>query len=287
MAYRFTRIEKTVSALVLGIGLLFIGLFVLLGRHKEWFKRKNIYYSYFNDSSSLEEGMPVKFKGFQIGTVRDITLLPQKNEDVIKVKVIIKKEYEKRLKKGSVLKLNTSFGVLGSATLDLKRGYGRGYIRPGEIIYSDHSHKGQILLSNMNLQKNFYIENLESILLSVKAITTDIQKSIAPFGSIMHNLDRTTSALSATLNNVNNQNNSINRFLNDQGTIYKKFDNMLINFRSVSNRVDDISAESAQLIRTLNRIAHAVEKHPLLGSGSASKSRNKKAKNKKSKNKSN
>ncbi len=262
MAYTFTKIEKTVATVIISSVLLFISVFILIARNKEWFEAKRHYKSEFTDSSDLREGMEVRFKGFTIGNLTGIRLNEQ---NTIDVGIVIKKEYETKMRAGSVLKLDSPIGGFGTATIDLKMGMGRGFIRPGEFIHSSDTREGQYLLSQMDLPKNFYMQNLEAILSSVKTVTSDLEKSMRPVGSIMRNLNDTTAGLSQMINSANNKDNSINRFMNDRGTLYTKVDGMLGDFKQMSGNMKKTMVKVDDMISSLRNISRAVEKNPLIG----------------------
>ncbi len=255
MAYTFNRIEKTVSVMVIiGIAMLVLTA-ILLVRKKGWLEKQSVYYTVLNDSSALKEGMEIKFKGFSIGTVKDFDL---NEDDYIRVDVVIKKKYEDKVRKGSVLKLNSPVLGLGSASFELKVGRGRGYVMPGEMVYSSDSEIGRYLLANMDLPKNFYTENAKAIVTSIRGMTEDMQRSFRPVGKIVLNLKQTTDKVNLMIDNLNKSDNSFNRFMSDRGRMFRRIDGMMGNLKKTTRRIDNFMIK-------LNNIAAAIEKNPLIG----------------------
>jgi phospholipid/cholesterol/gamma-HCH transport system substrate-binding protein len=110
------RVGLTVIFASLTLGLL---LFLMSGTGGLFTRRITIK-SYFDNSSGLREGAPVRLSGVDIGNVKKILVVPDKDKQQTPVEIIMKvsTRYKFNLRRDSKTSLDTA-GVLGETYLDI------------------------------------------------------------------------------------------------------------------------------------------------------------------------
>ena len=98
MELDFNKKEKTAGIFIIGIAILLLATVIIIGRGKDWFKTYITYYTAFEESYNLMVDTPVKLFNADIGKVKNITLVGDK----VKVKLIILKDYQSRIRTDSV-----------------------------------------------------------------------------------------------------------------------------------------------------------------------------------------
>jgi len=105
MKFRIRFAQQVVGVFVLLAAVSIIGVIVSMGANQRWFAKDYVYYSVFDTGEGLALGMPISFKGFDIGRVRDIALL---EDDRVRVDFSIQDTYYHKVVPNSLLQLVTS-----------------------------------------------------------------------------------------------------------------------------------------------------------------------------------
>ena len=90
-----------------------------------WFTHKIILKSYFDNSSGLRNGAPVRLQGVDIGNVNGIRVVPGKPLTPVEVTMKVNTKYHFELRKDSVTSLSTA-GVLGETYIDIDSSMAKG-----------------------------------------------------------------------------------------------------------------------------------------------------------------
>jgi phospholipid/cholesterol/gamma-HCH transport system substrate-binding protein len=118
------NVESKVNFTIVGLFTLtlvaaLIAILLWLGTGGRYYKIYDTYYAYMNESvSGLNLNAPVKYRGVQVGNVRDITLDPANSE---RVRLLLKIERGTPVKEDSVAVLRTQ-GLTGIAYVELAGG---------------------------------------------------------------------------------------------------------------------------------------------------------------------
>ncbi|HEQ71072.1 MAG TPA: MCE family protein, partial [Spirochaetia bacterium] len=102
-AIRFADKLVGLFVLVAIIGLL--GVIIVLGANQRWFAKNYYFYTFFQSGKGISRGMPITFKGFEIGKVSSVEM-NDKNEVV--VHYYIYDTYYSKVKLNSVIELASS-----------------------------------------------------------------------------------------------------------------------------------------------------------------------------------
>ncbi|MCL2809143.1 MAG: MlaD family protein [Treponema sp.] len=240
MKFSIKFADQIVGALVvLGIAILIFVIF-MLGRNQRWFVQDYQYITYLSSASGLSRNMPVQYKGFTIGNVKDFKLAEadDKEDDVI-VYFTIYNEYAKRVTIGSLVELQSSpIPGLGNS-FQFYFGKGTEEIPQGNTIPEVRSMHARFLITagltnipatndtigNIIDQVN---ELLETIIISLAGY--DGSETLA-LGQIVNNIEVVTSDFSTITRDLGLLSQTISRQLNP----------VIHNIESITGRISDPS----------------------------------------------
>lgn len=105
MKFRIRYAQQVVGIFVLFAGVMLVVVLVSMGANQRWFARNYDYYSVFDSAQGLSVGMPIQYKGFEIGRITDIDLT---EEDAVEVNFYIQDTFHDRVVPNSILELVSS-----------------------------------------------------------------------------------------------------------------------------------------------------------------------------------
>ena len=114
MPFVFSRSQKLAAFFIIFGVILLIAIFAFIIKGNRIFEQKGHYHTYFEDSKGITVGSQIKFKGFSIGKVTKVTLLPNYRT---RVDFVIYKEYLNLIRYDTVIKMSSS--LLGSSGLTI------------------------------------------------------------------------------------------------------------------------------------------------------------------------
>lgn len=244
--------EFKVGLLVVIAGaVLYFGFNYLKG--KDIFSGSQEYYAVYDDVNGLTQGNSVVVKGYTIGRVEDISLMPGKDPHLL-VTLAINKDV--KLTKGTVALLSNS-DLLGGKTIVLKSGSSDEPLAKGDTLET----KTDEALADI-LERNAIpvINNTNEILLEVREILDDRFKQ--NMKNIMANSDtvvRNAKHMSALINNtVALTNKNIASVSDEMLSLSHQIDSLLTAMHPIVNNMDAFSDSLSQLEmkKTMNE-AHA------------------------------
>jgi phospholipid/cholesterol/gamma-HCH transport system substrate-binding protein len=216
--------EKIVGLFVL-IGLLSIAaVLIFMGINQRWFAKDYHFESRFQSGEGLKRGMPIKLKGFRIGSVDGVELLP---DNTAAIQFHIFDTYYSKVRRNSVLELATSPLGIGGGGLLFHPGRADGKRLPeGSHIPSLDFEEGRRLVEQgkvATLSRDDAVSSAvrelgplmttaRETLLSLHTLTGTLQSSLeegasGPLADILRDTDRllvraesTSAALEETLN---------------------------------------------------------------------------------------
>ena len=105
MKFRIRCAQQVVGVFVLIAAVMLIVVLVSMGANQRWFARNYDYYSVFGSAQGLSVGMPIQFKGFEIGRITNIDLT---EDDAVEVDFYIRDTFRDRVVPNSILELVSS-----------------------------------------------------------------------------------------------------------------------------------------------------------------------------------
>ena len=170
---------------LLAIGAL-CAILILLGANQRWFAKDYYFTSQFKSGQNLKQGMPIKLKGFQVGSVDEITLQDDNN---VAIRFHIFDTYYEKLYKNSVLELSVNPLGLGGGLLLHPGKPSEDLIAEGEKIPSLDFPEGQRLIKLGLVERPDGGDAIAQILNSL--------------GPLLNNANVTVNSLTDTLDLVN------------------------------------------------------------------------------------
>ena len=249
-----------------------------LGVKKNWFTRKNIYYTEFESGSGIKAGMDINYKGFSIGKIKDINL----QNDKVTVTYYILDTYIDYVKTNSLLEFSSNILGLGTSFV-FHPGNGYDIIEAGSEIYRFDSPRGiQIRESGLcDVGKSSdaisgIINKVEPLLDSVTTLLNELNAALKGQGkgelaSIIRNVDDMTRNLANLTELLVGNEGAISPILGDKAyseilQILSDLDVLLGSFGGVGEQANTILANTTpQLDSALGQVDSALSQiEPLL-----------------------
>lgn len=114
MPFVFSKTQKLAAFFIIFGIILLIAIFAFIIKGNRTFEKKGYYYTFFEDSKGITVGASIRFKGFNIGKVTKVKLLPDFRT---RVDFVIYKEYIQLIRYDTVIKMSSS--LLGSSGLTI------------------------------------------------------------------------------------------------------------------------------------------------------------------------
>ena len=195
--------EMKVGLLVIGaLGMLIWGLHFLKGSNL--FINGSTYYGVYDRVAGLNEGGPVNYKGYKIGTVHSIEIHPQKPDSFL-IEMVITKDIE--LPSNSIAQIY-SVDVMGSKAVQILMGNSSSRLSHGDTINADVVDD---IMEQLTLEMKPLKDKTENLLVSMDTILNQVSsvfskgnkdalnKSIRDFQISIENLKITTRELSKSM----------------------------------------------------------------------------------------
>lgn len=250
---------------VVALALLIIGFNFLKGR--DLFNDKPKIYAVFSKLGSLTKSNEVKINGLTVGNVYD---MEEVDKNVSGIKVTISLTRKVNIPSNSVAYITAPLGGLAAATIVIEKGDATAYLKDGDII-STRVDEG--LFGGLTAEVAPTLSKIRNSLDSLNRVFSNIntlfdagakknlQQTIANLNlatsSMNKLLDPQTSALAATLNNVNsitsnlkNNNDSITAIMSNT----KQFTEKLAKL-NLQQTMDTLSSAITLLKATVSKIA--------------------------------
>jgi phospholipid/cholesterol/gamma-HCH transport system substrate-binding protein len=230
-----TRREKVEAGLFLLIcaALLFGVLFLLIGLSLA--QEKDSYYVFFTESiGNLKANSPVSFKGYPIGEVGDIDLVPP---GMTEIKVELELEQGTRITE--YVRAELKFSPLTQIyfielTLDQEGGM---YLTPGDSIPPKPSRVDEIVSSIPEMQRN-----LSALLARLEELLSD--ENLEAFGSILANLDALLEDVPARIETLETE------ALDLKKDFEFRFEEVAIQIEKTAFRMERFAAEAEDILAT-------------------------------------
>ncbi len=256
---------------VLALGLLIVGFNFLKG--KDLFNSTTKVYAIFSKLGSLAKSNEVKINGLTVGTVYD---MQEVDKDVSGIKVTISLTRDVNIPSNSVAYITAPLGGLGSSTIIIEKGDATTYLKDGDVLstrideglFGGLTSEVQPTLAKIRTS----LDSLNRVFGNINTLfdagaKRNIQDMIGNLNSATQSLnkmlDPQSSALAATLKNVNsitgnlNKNNdsitaiinNTKRFTDQLGRIDldKTMDTLQSAISMMKNTIDKMSSDQGTL----------------------------------------
>jgi phospholipid/cholesterol/gamma-HCH transport system substrate-binding protein len=204
------------------------------------FSHKLTVNTYFENAAGLKVGAAVNLDGVTIGTVKTVvvTIAPERKLTPVQVVMKIDGKYQQSIHTDSTAAL-TTVGVLGDTVIDINSQVATGpSIQDGAVLNTMETPTIQDVVK----QSQGTIENLNTILAKLNTVVDNLQSGKGSFGQLLVNPElynkfvATMDSIQQTTSRLNRSDNTIGKFLNDNGKMYDQVDDALL-------RVDDMTKD--------------------------------------------
>ena len=251
---------------------------VMLGGTQRWFAKDHTFSTVVPTAGGLSKNMPVQYKGFTIGNVKDFQL---NEDDNVEVTFIIHEEHKDRVKLGSMVEMMVSPVGLGSQFL-FHSGNGE-ILADGSFLPVVGSAQARELVRQGLADEPRHDDSITVLVSQVSSILAHLDEALGPgsdvteIGQIMGSLQRTLAgveelpitvdrAIEGVLAEINpilaNVNDMLTELNNPDGLIYTVLDtekdvyaNLVSSLSSVSSMLDSLDKTLAFLPGQLPQIA--------------------------------
>ena len=294
MKFKIKYADKIVGIFII-IGLLAIAVFLIfMGINQRWFAKNYYYNTVFLSADGLRAGMPIKYKGFQIGLINKVKL-SKKND--VEVDFYIYGEYIDIITPNTIIQKSISPIGLGS-DIFIHPGLNSEEHLPENSFIPSHNLPEAIALIDAGLvdfsQGDNIITNIIDQLMPVAANLSVLFDSIVyaqedvPISNIIKNIENITAEIDKIFRNVNtiskniaDPDNSFTAITKDNGELYEQIDYVLTNLNNLLSELNDFTVylndstpqitgvfeESRGALREGAAVMEGLKNNPLLRKG--------------------
>lgn len=166
---------------------------------QNWFSPTDRLYVFADTGVGITTGMPVKIKGFAVGTVTSLDLVPPEEGKPPKVRIALKvnREYMAFIGKDAVLRL-TREGLVGQPILEIFEGDSRARrVADADVLAFDRPLSLNEIVDKLNSRAEPLLSSAGELLGRLKDPDGDLMSTVATARQIARNVDATTVAVGA------------------------------------------------------------------------------------------
>ena len=239
------RMRLTVGIFIISIFFIFFGFIYLVLKEKGTFEKHYSYHFTTNSAEYFSVGTPVKFSGFKIGMIEDISL---RDDGLVDMSFSVTKENKKWISEGSVLLIIKP--LLGAPHIEL-------YTSLDSPPLEEDSYMTMMMSDSINdlvVKLQPAVQKSVDILNNVHTITSYLSSEDSELKKILKNLEKLTAKLanddslltSATGNKNATQN--IIKSINESAKIMRDISNITASLK------EDIVSPASSSIKEINTI---------------------------------
>ena len=207
MKFSIRHADKIVGFLIILALAALIFVIIMLGSNQRWFARDGQYKTYFNSASGISANMPINYKGFTIGHVKNVNLT---EGDLVEITFTINEEYTHRVTEGSLVEVQSSpIPGLGGGFI-FHPGKGTELIPDGGMIPEINSLEAKQLRARGLTEVSVSNDSINNIINQVNTLLDTINVSLAgsqgaeglTLGQILLNIEQTTAGLTSITDTI-------------------------------------------------------------------------------------
>ncbi len=262
---RLLTIQKRTRRFMLGaVGVLVLVLLMIAVR-QDYFQRSTTIYFFTPNAQGLSKGMAVKFIGFKVGTVQDVSMQPNAT---VRVKVSLDNDYVHLIGQDAKARLIKE-ALVGESVVEIIAGSQQvRHVSENSVLEFERGQDAGTVMENLAAQ-------LQPILSDIHEITSSINNPNGDVQQTLRNLNQATGAFRETVNQftqlgessnqklegayvkvdkaLDRANSSLETLDKAMPSLVRKADATLDNVLSASSDIKKITNESAEEIPSLVR----------------------------------
>jgi len=182
MRFRIRFANQLVGVFILIALAAVVIILISMGANQRWFARNYHYHSSFGSANGLSIGMPITFKGFQIGKVTSIALNDQNRVDV---DFYIQDTYIDKVYENSILQLTSSPIGIGGGLLFHQGSQKTEPIPENSYIPSYNTAQAQRLVAEGKVTIPTQDDTVAKLLSQVGPVLENVNKVLVSFDTVM------------------------------------------------------------------------------------------------------
>jgi phospholipid/cholesterol/gamma-HCH transport system substrate-binding protein len=262
---RLQNIEKRTKRFMLGAAGVMLLVLLMIATKQDYFHRSTSIYFFTPNAQGLSKGMAVKFIGFKVGSVQDVSMQPNAT---VQVKVSLDNEYIHLIGQDAKARLIKE-ALVGESVVEIIPGSQQvKQVTQNSVLEFERGQDASTVVENLAAQ-------LQPILNDVHQITSSINNPNGDIQQTLKNLNQASGSFRETVNQFTQLGASSNKKLDgaygkidqaldrvnssletlDKGIpkLVEKADTTLNNVQSATSDIKKITSESAAEIPSLVR----------------------------------
>jgi phospholipid/cholesterol/gamma-HCH transport system substrate-binding protein len=257
MEISYTRVEKSVGLLVIGVAVLLLTTVVILGRGKDWFAEEVTFFTSFKESYNLQVNAAVKLFKADIGKVKRISL----GEDNVNVQLAILSRYASRIRQDSVAVVDSPT-LIGSEYISIVPGASNSPKIPvGGMIPSIEKKSIPDILKEFEVEKTamLAIRTIQEI----AELVSLMKDPDGPLLTTLANVEKTTTHLEQITGSIGQGKGSLGSLVASRELV----DGVLANLEKANGLIDDMGATASKGPVLMDRIGDNLATIQAAGTG--------------------
>ncbi len=256
---RLQVIEKRTRHFMLGAAVVMLVVLWLIAAKQDYFSRSTSIYFFTPNAQGLSKGMAVKFIGFKVGSVQEVSMQPNAT---VRVKVSLDDDYVHLIGQDAKARL-VKEALVGESVVEIIPGSQQvKQVAQNSVLEFERGQDTSAVVENLATQ-------LQPILADIHQITSSINNPNGDVQQTLKNLNQTTGGFRETVNQFTQlgvgSNKAMDRINSSLDTLDKaipklvdKADATLNNVQSATTDIKKITNESAGEIPSLVRNANSL-----------------------------
>ncbi len=188
MKFHIRFAEQIVGFFILIALLMILVIIIFMGINQRWFSKDYHFTSRFLSGTGLSVGMPLKLKGFKIGSVDKIEL---NDDNTVEVNFHIFDTYYSKVRKNSVLELSVSPIGIGGSGLLFYPGVSKELIPDMSFIPSLDFTRGKDLVKRGMVDKPPSNDTILNIVNEIGPLLTNINDAVVSLNELLVTVNKT------------------------------------------------------------------------------------------------
>lgn len=237
---RLQKIEKFTKYFMLGAAGVMLVVLVMIAAKQDYFSRSTSIYFFTPNAQGLSKGMAVKFIGFKVGSVQEVSMEPNAT---VRVKVSLDDEYLHLIGQDARARL-VKEALVGESVVEIVPGSQQvRQVTQGSVLEFERGKDASAVVESLAAQ-------LQPILADVNKITTSLQP-------IVGDIHQTTSS-------INNPNGNIQQLLKNLNQAAGNFRETVNQFTRLgangNEKLDDASLKIGKVLDNVNSSMGTLDK---------------------------
>lgn len=252
-------IEKRTRHFMLGAAGVMLLVLLLIADRQDYFRRSTAIYFFTPNAQGLSKGMAVKFIGFKVGSVQEVSMQPNAT---VRVKVSLDDEYVHLIGQDAKARLLKE-ALVGESVVEIIPGSQQvRQVAQNSVLEFERGQDASAVVENLATQLQPILRDIHQITSSINDPNGDIQQTLKNLNQVSGGFRETVNQFTQVGVNSNKAATSLNSSLEtlDKAIpkLVDKADKTLDNVQSATSDIKKMTADSAVEVPSLVRNTNAL-----------------------------